>query len=102
MPERKRLFRGTRWRAHFVAAVVASVQRAAKKWPRKTGAISREGRLATQRGCGRGRSTAAALESEAEIGKVAVTYRDAGVRHQQAIDRDHHPIEHAGGRYDPQ
>jgi hypothetical protein len=39
-------------------------------------------------------------ESEAEIGKVAVAYRDAGVRHQQAIDGDHHPIEQAGGRCD--
>jgi hypothetical protein len=58
-----------------------------------------------------GRSAAAALESsrlgkqppwesEAEIGKVAVAYRDAGVRHQQAIDGDHHPIEQAGGRCD--
>jgi hypothetical protein len=31
-------------------------------------------------------------KSEAEIGKVAVAYRDAGMRHQQAIDGDHDPI----------
>jgi hypothetical protein len=116
MPERKRLVAGTRWCAHFVAVVVAPVQRRTrneKMAPENRG--HKVGQECLKVNAAGGRSTAAALESsrlgkqpwkaaawesEAEIGKVAVAYRDAGVRHQQAIDGDHHPIEQAGGRCD--
>ena len=37
-------------------------------------------------------------KSEAEIGEVAVAYRDAGMRHQQAIEGTHHSIEQVAGR----
>jgi hypothetical protein len=112
MPERKRLVAGTRWCAHFVAVVVAPVQRRTrneKMAPENRG--HKVGQECLKVNAAGGRSAAAALESsrlgkqppwesEAEIGKVAVAYRDAGVRHQQAIDGDHHPIEQAGGRCD--
>jgi hypothetical protein len=112
MPERKRLVAGTRWCAHFVAVVVAPVQRRTrneKMAPENRG--HKVGQECLKVNAAGGRSAAAALESsrlgkqppwesEAEIGKVAVAYRDAGVRHQEAIDGDHHPIEQAGGRCD--
>src|SRR5216684_8574851 len=103
MPERKRLIPRSDDFCSFAAVVVAPVQgraRKRKKWPRKTGAISWGGTLAGLCGCGRGRSTAAALEIRGRNREGRRCVSRCG-RAPSAGDRGrHHSIEQAGGRCD--
>jgi hypothetical protein len=69
-----------------------------KKWPRKTGTTNRGGTQVNAAALENSFHRVRSWKSETEIGKVAVAYHDAGVRHQQAIDGDHHSIEQVGGR----
>src|SRR6476646_10351821 len=75
----------------------SSLDRRQKKWPRKSGA--------KWGGYWLGKSSWAELfpdrnlsGSEPETGQVAIADRDAGARHQQAIDIGHQATEERGGR----
>lgn len=78
--------------------LVAAQIVAAKKWPRKTGAISPKVLFEEQ-----AREKIAALQThnlqalESEVGDVAVTHRDASGGCEQAIDRRHQAGENSGG-----